>query len=479
MKMKQLLLIKIFCVVALLAAANCEVVAVFEFARHGARGPLADLSGGGSEWLKVWGEEQLTGNGMRMHFHLGREMKLRYPDIFTESFNYTQMEAISTNFNRTISSGLSHFTGLFDMFKGPNLPFANDDKRLQPPRLTIDPTKLDFNTALPFGYTPIAINSKQYQRVLMVERDDCPVGNRAAAASKKSIGEKIMANTTVINKLKQYSSKYGITDLKQINKMVKGVETVDIDTLFLMTDYIIQDYFHNPDAKYKDIPKNDDFDWIEAGYSIGALARFQDQVYAKNIMSDFLLEIKAKIERKIRDPSFTTKYFYYSGHDDLLTVIIQQAGIISYDCLERGVLTGKPVDSCETSPKLASNIVFELHKNDGKYQVKFRYNVQYKDFCTLLTETDDYACSIENFNERINALTNANWKEWCVYGTVENEYEEDLAFWKTVTYIALGTLVILLILTIYMANKGDPQASDYNKASMITIDEERTGSSRV
>lgn len=476
---RKLLAFKLICVVALLAAANCEVVAVFEFARHGARGPLADLSGGGSEWLKTWGEEQLTGNGMRMHFHLGQEMKLRYPDIFTPDFNYTQMEAVSTNFNRTISSGLSHFTGIFDMFKGPDLKFDNTDKRLQPPRLTIDPSKIDFKTALPNGYTPVAINSKLYQRVLMVERDDCPVGTRAAAASKKKVSEKIMANTTVINKLKQYSSKYGITDIKQINKIVKGVEGVDIDSLFLMTDFIIQDYFHNPQAKFSESPKNDDFDWIEASYSLASLARFQDQVYAKNIISDFLLEIRAKIAKKISDPSYGIKYFYYSGHDDLLSVLLLQAGMISYDCLERGVLTGNPVDSCDPTPKLAANIVFELHKNDGKYEVKFRYNVQYRDFCALLTDSQDYACPIEKFKSRIDDLTNPNWKDWCVYGTAEDEYGDDLAFWKTVTYIALGTLVILLILTVYMARKGDPEASDYNKASMITIDEDRTGSNKA
>ena len=163
----------------------------------------------------------------------------------------------------------------------------------------------------------------------------------------------------------------------------------------------------------------------------------------------------------------------------LFRSLLQQAGIISYECLEKGVLTGSPVESCESSPKLASNIVFELHKNEGKYSVKFRYNVQFKDFCALLTESEDFDCPIEKFNDRIDLLTNANWKQWCVSGSEVDDYDDDLSFWKTVTYIALGTLVILLILTVYMARKGDPEATDYNKASMITLDEERAGSSKV
>src|SRR5689334_11610771 len=117
---------------------GAKEIMVFEYCRHGARGSLADLHNG-SQWIKDWGVEQLTGNGMRMQFHLGKEIKYRYPSIFDKDFQFKHMEAFATNFNRTIASGLSQFTGIFDMFQGKDVPFSNDDKRLQPPVLTINP----------------------------------------------------------------------------------------------------------------------------------------------------------------------------------------------------------------------------------------------------------------------------------------------------------------------------------------------------
>src|SRR5688572_520859 len=98
-------------ILLLAACAGAKEIMVFEYCRHGARGSLADLHNG-SQWIKDWGVEQLTGNGMRMQFHLGKEIRLRYPTVFDDDFKVTHMEAFATNFNRTISSGLSQFTGI-------------------------------------------------------------------------------------------------------------------------------------------------------------------------------------------------------------------------------------------------------------------------------------------------------------------------------------------------------------------------------
>ena len=249
-------------------------------------------------------------------------MKARYPEIFNDNFKLSQMDAISTNFNRTISSGISHFFGLFDMFKGEPLPFPNTDRRLQPPKLTIDPN-LDFLTPLPLGYMPIPITSKLNQRILMPIRDDCPYGNASAIAAKKRVNDYVMKSPKVLELLEQAAAKYGIKNVEDINFKVNGNRTVDIESLFYLGDYAIQDYFHNPNAIISKVGSNEVmFRRLVTAYSVASLARFNDTVYTKNIISELLLEVLNRTKEVIHKDNYDLKYFYYSGHDDMMSALL-------------------------------------------------------------------------------------------------------------------------------------------------------------
>lgn len=454
----------VLCLMLVAATANCEVVMLFEYCRHGARGSLADLHNG-SEWIKQWGVEQLTGNGMRMQHYLGKTLRNTYPSIFDKDFKPSKMEAYATNFNRTIASGLSQFTGLFDMFNGPELVFDETDPRLQPPKLTIDP-KVGFKTALPKGYTPIPITSKLNQRKMQIIRDDCPYGNERAMAAKKRLGDYLMNKPKVLELLKQGASKYKITDISDINYKAIGKRGVDIETLFFLGDFALQDYIHN---KNPTIPKYDEggasqlYRQLEAAYSLATMSRFNDTEFTTVIISELLHEIRDLMKKKISDPKYEKKFILYSGHDDMMTAILQAIGYLDPQCLINSLVNGE-YRGCTPTPDLASSIIWELHKENDAHFVRVRYNADYIDFCGLNNQEDKFKCTIEQFGKRLGGITVDNYREWCVRGSLKKEYEAIERTWK---YVVIALIVILVIM---MTGCGYSTYRLYSKTSQFDME---------
>jgi Histidine phosphatase superfamily (branch 2) len=435
----------ILLLVIVASMVNSEVVMVFEYCRHGARGSLADLQNG-SQWIKDWGVEQLTGNGMRMQHYLGKTMRTVYPSIFDKDFKPAHMEAYATNFNRTIASGLSQFTGLFDMFQGPELQFDEIDPRLQPPKLTIDP-KVGFKTALPKGYTPIPIISKLNQRKMQIKRDDCPYGNERALAAKASLGDYLMKQPKILELIKQGAQKYGITDLSEINLKAKGKKIIDIETLFFLGDFAMQDYLHN---LHPLIPKFDEggqsqlYHQLEAGYSLATIARFNDTEFTSVIISEILYEIKDLMNKKISDAKYDKRFILYSGHDDMMSALLQAIGYLDPQCLINSLVDGE-YKGCTPTPDLASTIVWELHKENDGHFIKVKYNADWIDFCGLYNQENEFKCTLEEFSKRIDDIGRKDYKDWCIR---EDEKKIYLALEETWKYVSLALLFILVIMVV-------------------------------
>jgi hypothetical protein len=125
-----------------------------ELARHGSRAPVT-LLGPKSEWVKKVGLGELTRVGMRQRYNLGLNTKARYANFLGTKLAYNEYHILSTNFNRTIMSAVSHIMGLQEKISDVPLSFAKDDERTLPPQkpLLFDPTT-DPETPLPAGLVP-------------------------------------------------------------------------------------------------------------------------------------------------------------------------------------------------------------------------------------------------------------------------------------------------------------------------------------
>lgn len=466
MRRAMVVLLIMACFAALVSG---EIVQVVEFARHGARGPLYDLNPQGSSWLSKWGTEQLTGNGMRMHYHLGKEIAARYTEIFNSNFNPSMMQVKSTNFNRTISSAFSHFTGLVDQFQGKDLQFPDDDPRLFPSaKITIDP-KVGFRSALPNKFVPIAAFSRPNQKILQVIREDCPYGKKVALAGKKKVSDYVMNLNSVKDSMADWAKLYGINDLEsrfqQMNVQYVDDSKSELDKLFFLTDYMIQDAIHNEDAPINNIDEGKKAIYRKAlmGYSVATLARFNDSTYTANIISEFLLDVKNTFETRMNasNPDSLQKYFYYSGHDDLMSAILQSMYQITSTCMLDILTSSQDVPRCEPAPDLAANLVWELHKTtvagktETEWSVRVRYNFRAVDFCQSGNVETEYLCPFDKFKEKIAEITFEDWKQWCVTGDNQagKEDPEEDQFWATVTYSLIGVCALLLIGVVFVSIK--------------------------
>lgn len=100
------------CLTAGVTLQDEKMLFVFEAVRHGARAPIINSF---LDEFKV-GEGQLTAEGMRQRYLLGRHSRKRY----TEDFDFLSSKYVpeeifiqSTDVNRTLTSGYSELLGIF------------------------------------------------------------------------------------------------------------------------------------------------------------------------------------------------------------------------------------------------------------------------------------------------------------------------------------------------------------------------------
>lgn len=429
---------------ALLSSVQSEIIAVFEYARHGARGPLHNIVK--VDWIDKYGPEELTPNGMRQEYLLGMQMAHTYKDdIFNDKFTIDMLETSSTNFNRTIASAYSHVAGMVDQFNSKDLPFPNDDKRLQPPVLTIDP-QVGFTTPLPNKFNPIPIHGRVNQRKLQPIKSTCPYGTKIAQESQKNVSKWLTEQPKIITMLEEAAAAYKI-DAKAVN----GRNTIDLTTCERLGDFAIQDYFNNPKAEISKTGTEEQqalYKQLEKCYSVAAMSRFNNSEFVQNIVSELLIEISTLMQKKLTDSKFGKKFFYYSGHDDMMTAILIGAGILDPSCIFEDLAAGTARPRCMNTPPLAASLVWELHRvgEAKEIEVYVKYNGEKVDFCGLLDDDKNYKCTWKQFQDRISALTNENWKYWCVNGRPD-DISEEIQLWKIITYVC-GGLCLLAVLMI-------------------------------
>lgn len=110
--MRTVILGMLACMTLSFSLPDEKMLFVFEVVRHGARAPIIDMF---LDEFKV-AEGQLTAEGMRQRYLLGRSSRQRYTEEFEFlSPNYVPGEVFvqSTDVNRTLTSGYSELMGIY------------------------------------------------------------------------------------------------------------------------------------------------------------------------------------------------------------------------------------------------------------------------------------------------------------------------------------------------------------------------------
>lgn len=97
---------------------------------------------------------------------------------------------------------------------------------------------------------------------------------------------------------------------------------------------------------------------------------------------------------KVNGKTPKLKWTAISAHDTFVATLSAALNITSWECILDTYRQDKLADDCEYDfPAFSSNILLELHNNDGQYSVMVKYNGNYKVIC----EKEEISCEFDEF----------------------------------------------------------------------------------
>ena len=109
--------------------------------------------------MKQYDTQELTLQGVRMHYVAGQEIRKRYSNLINARLGADELWVRSTDYNRTLQSAISHLYGMFENDQTNNIAYPKDDNRVLPPFIPTPEADMTKKTALDVPYIPYPIHT--------------------------------------------------------------------------------------------------------------------------------------------------------------------------------------------------------------------------------------------------------------------------------------------------------------------------------
>ena len=362
---------------------------IIELFRHGSRTPAYNTLN--FSFANILGPGNIIGNGLRMMYLLGAQVRQDYPQLFANPQN-TDYHIISSNYERTINTAYAHAMGLYP--PGTGLEITGDDSNQEfrkPPYRPLDVT-LDGTGALPDQQRaiPVYVIDKKIDEFFMKG-----IGSVCPGADK-SVDDrfaKLNKNNTDLNEL---GKKIEATQWK-CAKYFDGCEAYDLNRTGIFGDLSKCYYYYYG----KPLPETETFyKNLVWGFGVFYLNyRFMDndtmKLYTTKMTEYILDEISDKIEGKSK-----YKYIGLSGHEANVFPYMVFYGLTSQECMVKKAYEENPVETadCYHSPETGTNFIWEVNEVEGTWTIKTRFNgdVIVK-ACDNMAE--DGSCTLADFRD--------------------------------------------------------------------------------
>jgi len=347
-----------------ISAAKTPVM-IAELWRHGVR--TAAYNTLHQKYVDGEGPGNLVGNGMRMHYLLGTQIRSSYKNsLFPDGTQPWNTSIVySSSYDRTMMSAQAHMLGIFPKGTGQIISNSNS-KTFTPPTPTPDVT-VSGSFAMPEGARDILIKSIPLEEDDLFEKgfkNTCPALFNITQVEFKE--KKVMFQPYVQDLATTIAAAY--SPMEYFNK-----SSYDVETLGFMSDMSKCYYFNT--GKLMD--KIDQSTYDKLSWEIGLY------YIAENFVNDTITKVQTTrmtntilntFDSKIKDPSYSNlKFLGFSGHEGNIIPYLMGWGLTSVECLAKGV-AGTPVEGCEMSPAFAANIIWELSSENNAYFVRVLYN---------------------------------------------------------------------------------------------------------
>ncbi len=323
---RTLTVLFVLLLVASVGAAAEQLIFAVSLIRHGDRAPYAELKSSTIKHEWPWGIGELSPEGMRQEYDLGRTFRRRYVEtlkLLPSTYQAKAIYALSTSVNRTVVSAQCLLAGLYPDGTGPRL-------RNGAPAVP--------NLRQPI---PIMTISSGSMNIINPESDHRAEVKRLAETYAETQPDWIATERRVAPHFKRWSRILGVKIEKladmaipsdHVNCMVE--HGVPLPTGLTASDRRI----------ILDVQKK------------GVALRFRPREIGRFMAGGLLKKVGDELRAAVAGKQ-KSRLVLFSGHD------ISILGLMS--------ALGRPLDS---NPPYASHVEFELYRDGEQYFVKTFYN---------------------------------------------------------------------------------------------------------
>jgi len=336
---------------------------VIELFRHGARSPNGNY--------EIWpdlGEGQLTSEGMREHYQLGKTLAEKYSHLIETGFNRNDFYAVSNDVQRCIESGLVHLTSVFrgksSTLTGTNSPQESyQQKLIEQIGKFIPESEKDRGNIVPIQIDVVDPTTKLIFR-----------GNEPQYCPNLGVwGTENLYN----NDAQMAWNTFSATIEKANSKLLSYQQIYDIGSLVLSYDAIIAAIYDKRatpgEIKDKALIKE-----LELAFAYYIYHLEQSQKIQRHLSAFNTLDVVLREMANFKEGKNPKKMVFLSGHDKNLYSVLAAFDVINKDCLLENYNTfvqiGRPKHAQCYYPYFASNLVFEFYNDPTNPYVQFYYN---------------------------------------------------------------------------------------------------------
>ena len=358
-----------------------EIKMLAVLTRHGARNSYSILENPGTHG-------EITQNGIRMSYLLGKYLRQSYSNFFPSKFNYNDNSILASSTSRTQLSAQATMLGVYD-FGSLSEEIKVDQKYFLPEWNGFE-YKEQFKTALPEGNQPVPVHSfLEYENYVFrtFAPELCPkLYQKLKTENKKDVEPLLVSINALLPSL--------------VTKEFDYHSVINVDKIETVQDFLrLPDYYMSQRFKGNKLGLNKEtyvkLERLEIAAINYLYFRFpEENKYSFTEHARILLKEMEETEKRLKNGETVNRFLLMAGHDLNIIMYLLAAKLMEDNCLVDG-------GECTLNPPYSSALIFEVVEENKEYFVETSINGKAIKFC----ESERYQrCTLKEFNEKLGSL---------------------------------------------------------------------------